>query len=138
LGPAAGCFSRVVRWGKPSICPRRAPWPWGKEHRAAASPASRALAVGEGALCRRLTRVACPGRCHRARTSPRPSTGAAAPACCLAQAPPPPRAGVVSCRHARAHGGGRDWGGPHGGERRKMQRGQGGEEKKEEGRGKKK
>jgi hypothetical protein len=31
----------------------------------------------------------------------------------------------VSCRHARAHGGGRYWGGPHGGERRKMQRGQG-------------
>jgi hypothetical protein len=59
LGPAAGCFSRVVRWGKPSICPRRAPWPWGKEHRAAASPASRALA-GATAPARHLARAPVP------------------------------------------------------------------------------
>jgi hypothetical protein len=32
---------------------------------------------------------------------------------------------VPSRRLARAHRGGRDWGGPHGGERNKMQRGHG-------------
>jgi hypothetical protein len=102
-------------------------------------PASRALAVGEGALCRRLTRVTRTCRCRPAHVP------TAAPARHLARAPPPPRAGAVPCRLARAHGGGRDWGGPHGGERRKTrwrkkedaERPQG-EEKKEEGREKKK
>jgi hypothetical protein len=99
-----------------------------------------------------------PHACRRARMSPRPSTGAATPACHLARAPVPPRphitsperrlllaprASAVLCRLTRAHGGGRDWGGPHGEEgrrseatgvkRRKRKEG----ERKNKGRGKK-
>jgi hypothetical protein len=93
---------------------------------------------------RRSARVTRPGRGGRSTVPlpqsccapwpvpPRPHVASPEHRCHRAASPerrlllaPRARAGAVPRRLARAHRGGRDWRGPHGGERNKMQRGHG-------------